>query len=325
MTCRSASSLDALERGSRHSRRGSKRPRASAPLASGRRLGAPPLRVRPRLRSRRQRPSARSGGRRPARARAPAGAVRSGRPRRSRASSLAALHRAAPGADRRLDGDPLAAEQLGLRMRKVRPAVDLRQRQHEVALRDVPDQASRRRVRHLGRPPAHLHAAAEEASARDHHVVHRAGPLFAVDRDVHLRVPPARRDLERPRRSSAFRPGPSTLFTRFATAPLMPALAMLANQVVSSLPAHVRSVARPRSISRTAPSRAIPSALPACADAERADEVAAGAAVKDGQLDTRKAGDAVDDFVDRAVPADVTSRRAPPRRPWRARRGDPAT
>src|SRR5438552_1210883 len=49
-------------------------------------------------------------------------------------------------------------------------------------------------------------------------------------------------------------------FTRLATAPLMPALAMLANQVTPSRPAHVCSVARPRSTSLLCPERARSSA-----------------------------------------------------------------
>ena len=39
-------------------------------------------------------------------------------------------------------------------------------------------------------------------------------------------------------------------------------------------------------------------------DVERADEVSAGASVDDGELDAVEPRDAVDDLIDRAIPAD---------------------
>ena len=93
--------------------------------------------------------------------------------------------------------------------------------------------------------------------------------------------------------------------TRFATAPLIPALPMFANHVLPSRPAQVRSVARPRSISRVAAVvRDRQRVFDAMRDSERAHEVAAGAAVDDGQLDVVGARQPVDHLVHRAVAAD---------------------
>ena len=83
-----------------------------------------------------------------------------------------------------------------LRVRQVRAAVGLRQRQQQVALRQVADQEDvEPAVVGLGLGQ-HLHPAAEVAAVGDDHVVHAAAVLLAVDANRDLAVPPAREDGE---------------------------------------------------------------------------------------------------------------------------------
>ena len=92
----------------------------------------------------------------------------------------------------------------------------------------------------------------------------------------------------------------------------MPALAAFANHDSPSGPAQVWKVARPRSISRVAPVAGdLERAVELVRDPERADEVAAGAAVDDRELDALDARDPVHDLVHRPVAADGDEELAP--------------
>ena len=97
----------------------------------------------------------------------------------------------------RLDRDDASAESLGLRVRQVRAAVDLRHRQHEIALGHVADRDDVEEAVAGQRVRAHLHPAAEVAPVRDDDVEHRPAAGLAVDREPRLDRRPAGEDGER--------------------------------------------------------------------------------------------------------------------------------
>jgi len=188
----------------------------------------------------------------------------------------------------------------------MRPAVDLRHRQHQVTLRHVADREDvEEAVVRLG-AGADLHPAAEEPPVRDDRVEHPTRPALAVDVERELGRLPAREDGER-------RPQVGELAAERLRR-LVGALAMR-----RSCPRCRRSRTRPRRRSRP---RAVRHAtevdragrplerhahrpLDVARDPERPHEVPAGAARHDGEL--RRIGEADEPFahlVHRSVAAD---------------------
>ena len=188
----------------------------------------------------------------------------------------------------------------------MRPAIDLRKVDHQVALRDVADQQHVECAVVRLRVGRDLHAAAEVAAVGDDHVVHRAAPLLVADLDRDLRVPPARedghrapgvRDLAAERLAGLVH----TLGDRAAHARASRVREPL--RLLAALPgavARAPEVDRPRGRSAGDVERS----LELVRDPERADEVAAGAAVHDRELHPVDPCDPVHDLVHRAVPAD---------------------
>ena len=113
---------------------------------------------------------------------------------RRRASSPAARRPAPPAPASPSDDDAAPAQRLRLRMREVRSAVDLRERQREVAARDVPDHEDvEEAVVRLG-VRGHGHAASQVAAVGDDRVVQEARAPLVVDLDLHLGGVPAGED-----------------------------------------------------------------------------------------------------------------------------------
>ena len=190
-------------------------------------------------------------------------------------------------------------------MREMRAAVDLRQRQDEVFLRDVADQEDvEERVVGL-RVGRDLHPAAEEAPVRDDHVVHRPGARLAVHRDRDLRVPPAGEDGKRaPRVRDLAAEGLARLVHALGDGAAHagarrirePRLALEAGPGVEGRPPEVDLARRPVAGD-------LERSFELVRDPERADEVAAGSAVDDCELDAVDSGDPVHDLVHRSVAA----------------------
>ena len=201
--------------------------------------------------------------------------------------------------------DDGSAHQLGLRMREMRPAVDLRHRAHEVELCDVADQERVEEPVVRFRVGADLHPGAEVAAVRDHDVVHPAVARLVVHGHPHLGVLPPREHGERRHEIRGLRQAPFGLVDSLGD---------------RAAHACARDVRKARFLDVTAPGtvraspdvdrpdmsrqRRLDGSFELRGDVERPDEVDAGSARDHREIGTGRARHPVDDLVHRAVAPD---------------------